>query len=126
MRIISDEDLLSWYQHIQTYNNGKIDAKVYCENNNLNYCNFKNMKWRIDLENMCASEKYEKFISIAREFHASGKRLKQFAEEKKIAIPTLTKFQRHLNYRNRLAQLLPKREETSMSFIQVPSGQSRT
>jgi len=113
------DEIWYWYLKIEEFHNSGMKQKEYCDEYEIDYKKFCNMRYRIEYKKHTNPELYEKCIPIVRKYMKSGAPASKFARANDIEIKLLSEMVTHLGYQDIIAKMKAEKEEQPMKFIAV-------
>lgn len=122
------DEIWYWYQKIEKFHASGMREKQYCDENDIDYRMFKNMRYRIEFKKFSHPEVYENILPITRKYITSGVSGFKFSKIHNVDIKLMNEMRTHLAYVDIIEDLKEKYElkEEQMSFIRVPANSSVT
>lgn len=122
MTIKKDHDeIWYWHQKIEEFHESGMGPKDYCDEYEVDYKKFSNMKYRIEYKRFSDTELYEKSLPLARKYMKSGAPASKFAKANGIDIKLLGEMCTHLGYIDIIESMKESKDVQPMKFVQVPT-----
>ena len=116
----SEEDIWTWYQHIEKWRASGLPRKKFAEAEGISYNKLSNMIFRIVYKTNSDPKLYQTLVKHGRAYLASGIKLSsKYAKEHNIRVSYLSQIITHLNYLD-IIEKMKKKWESTMNFIEVP------
>lgn len=117
----SDEEIWTWYQHIEKWKESGLPQKRFAEQEGISYNKLSNMLFRIVYKSRSDPKLYETLVKHGRAYLASGSKFSsKYARECNIRPANLGEIITHLNYLD-IIERKKAEMESQMNFIQVPT-----
>lgn len=117
------DEIWYWHQKIEEQRKSGMPQKEYCDEYEVDYKKFCNMRYRIEYKRETHPELYAKSVPIAKKYLKSGIPASKFAKENNIEVRILSELVTHLGYLD-IIENIKNEKESPMNFIQVPSKES--
>lgn len=113
-----DEEIWYWYEKIKEFHDSGMAQKEYCDNYQVDYKKFCNLRYRIEYKKLSHPELYAKMVPIARKYMQSGATASKFAKAHEVEVRLLSEFVTHLSYLD-IIDRLKSEKESKMKFVQI-------
>jgi len=120
---LTDDEIMHWYNHLLDWKTTNVSGKIYAERHNLNHKKLGNMGKALLSCSYTNPKKYQKLISLGKEYLNGNEPLKDFCKKHQIEETVITNIATHIKYLARIKEIMNKSEPVEpepMSFIQVP------
>jgi hypothetical protein len=119
----SDEDIWKWYQIIEDYKKEPpyVTGAQFCYQNNIDYKEFSNMKYRILFRSINDPIGYKVMMQMGDKYLQSGLSIRKFAEDNGLERSILTAVMTHKGYLEAIDRLIKEKAEKPLEFVQIPN-----
>lgn len=122
----NEEEIWTWYQHIEDWKASGLPQKRFSEQNGLSYIKFCNMVFRIIYKSKSDPKLYATLVKHGRAYLESGTKLSsKYAKEHGVRPVHLGEIITHLNYLDAIGRMKLEKE-SQMNFIQIPHAKAVT
>lgn len=120
MMIKKDHDeIWYWYQKIEEFKTAGMPQKEYCDEYEIDYKKFCNMRYRIEYNSQSHPDLYPTLVKVARKYMASGAPASKFAKANDVDVRILSEMVTHLGYLDIIEGIKLDKEEKPMKFVQI-------
>ena len=117
---LDNDEIWYWHLKIEEFKSSGMAQKEYCDQYQIDYKKFCNMRYRIEYKRETNPELYSKMIPVTRKYMASGAPASKFAKANDIDIRILSEMVTHLGYMDIIEGIKAEKEAKPMQFIEVP------
>lgn len=120
------EEIWYWHGIMEQFETSGMAQKEYCDQYEVDYKKFCNMRYRMVYKRDTNPELYKKLLPLGRKYIASGIPASKFAKENDIEVRILSQIGTHIGYLDLIEEIKREKQPEPMKFIQVNPGQKVT